>query len=94
MIDVAIPSDRTVIQTEAEKKLKCKNPSIVIQRMRNMKCFVIPVTIVATGIITKGIKQSGNSSWKSFNGSCIRNSCTMDITRNKESDSYSLELEA
>jgi hypothetical protein len=32
-IDVAIPSDKDVIQKEAEKKLKYKNLSIEIQRM-------------------------------------------------------------
>jgi hypothetical protein len=37
--DVAIPSDRNVIQKESEKKLKYKNLSIEIQRMWNMKCF-------------------------------------------------------
>jgi hypothetical protein len=48
MIDVAIPSDRNVIQKESEKKLKCKNVRIEIQRMWNMRCFVIPVIIGAT----------------------------------------------
>jgi hypothetical protein len=53
LIDVAIPSDRNVIQKESEKKLKYNNLSMEIQRMWNMKCFVIPVIIGATGIITK-----------------------------------------
>jgi hypothetical protein len=39
--DVTIPSDTNVIQTEAENKLKCKNPSTEIQEMWNMKYFVI-----------------------------------------------------
>jgi hypothetical protein len=56
LIDVAIPSDRNVIQ-ESEKKLKYKNLSIEIQRMWNMKCFVIPVIIGATGIVTTGLKK-------------------------------------
>jgi hypothetical protein len=47
LVDVAIPSDRNVIQKEAEKNLKYINLSIEIQRMWNMKCFVIPVTIGA-----------------------------------------------
>jgi hypothetical protein len=47
LFDVAIPSDKNVIQKEAEKKLKYKNLSIEIQRLRNMKCFVIPVIIGA-----------------------------------------------
>jgi ABC-type sulfate transport system permease subunit len=51
-----MPSDRNVIQ-ESEKKLKYKNLSIEIQRMWNMKCFVIPVIIAATRIVTKGLKK-------------------------------------
>jgi hypothetical protein len=62
LIDVAIPSDRNVIQKESEKKLKYKNLSIEIQRMWNMKCFVIPVIIGATGIVTRGLKNI----WKKY----------------------------
>jgi hypothetical protein len=62
LIDVAIPSDRNVIQKESEKKLKYKNFSIEIQRMWNLKCLVIPVIIGATGIVT-----SGNDTRKAFN---------------------------
>jgi hypothetical protein len=36
LVDVAIPSDRNVIQKESENKLKYKNLSIEIQRMWNM----------------------------------------------------------
>jgi hypothetical protein len=57
LIDIAIPSDRNVIQKESKKKLKHKNLSVEIQRMWNMKCFVIPVVIGATGIVTKGLKK-------------------------------------
>jgi hypothetical protein len=53
LTDVALPSDRNIIQKESEKKLKYKNLSIEIQRMWNMKCCVIPVIIGATGIVTK-----------------------------------------
>jgi hypothetical protein len=36
--------------------------------MWNMKCFVIPAIIGATGIITKGLKKiSGNNTRKTFN---------------------------
>jgi hypothetical protein len=62
LIDVAISSDRNVIQKESEKKLKYKNLSIQIQRMWNMKCFVIPVIIGTTGIVTKGLKKI----WKQY----------------------------
>jgi hypothetical protein len=57
LIDVAVPSDKNVIQKEAEKKLKYKNLSMEIQRMWNMKCFVIPVIIGATGIISKSLQK-------------------------------------
>jgi hypothetical protein len=57
LIDVAIPSDRNIIQKESEKKLKYKNLSIEIQLMWKMKCFVIPVIIGATEIVTRGLKK-------------------------------------
>jgi hypothetical protein len=56
LIDITIPSDSNVIQKESEKKLKYKNVSIETQRMWNMKCFVIPVIIEATGIVTRRLK--------------------------------------
>jgi hypothetical protein len=55
---VAIPADRNVMQKEAEKKLKYKSLCIEIQRIRNMKCMIIPVIIGATGIVTKGLKKN------------------------------------
>jgi hypothetical protein len=57
LIDVAIPSDKNVIHKEAEKKLKYKNLNIEIQRMWNMKCFVITVIIGATGIVRKSLQK-------------------------------------
>jgi hypothetical protein len=57
LIDVAIPSDTNAIQKEAEKKLKYKNLSIEIQRMWNMKCFVIPAIIGTTGIVSKSLQK-------------------------------------
>jgi hypothetical protein len=47
---------------EAEKKLKYKNLSTEIQRMWNMKRFVIPVIIGTTGIVSKGLKYI----WKQY----------------------------
>ena len=52
LIDVAIPTDRNVVQKEAEKKLKYKSLCIEIQRMWNLKCTIVPVIIGATGIVT------------------------------------------
>ena len=48
LIDVAISGDR-----RAEKMLKYKDLAIEIQRMWNVKTNVIPVTIRATGTISK-----------------------------------------
>jgi len=68
LIDVPLPSDRNEIQKEAEKKLKYKNVNTEIQRIWNMKCFVIPVTIGATGIVTIGLNEvSVNNTRKAFN---------------------------
>jgi hypothetical protein len=64
-MDLAIPSDRNVIQKESENKLKYKNLSIKIQRMWNMKCFVVPVIIGATGIVTRRLKIT----WKRYHES-------------------------
>jgi hypothetical protein len=52
--------------------------------MYNIKCFVIPVIIGATGIVTKGLKISRNNTRKAFNRFCTKNSCTKDIAHNKE----------
>jgi hypothetical protein len=45
------------MQKKSEKKLKYKNLSTEIQRMWNVKCFVIPIIIGATGIVTRGLKK-------------------------------------
>jgi hypothetical protein len=57
LIDVAILSDKNVIQKQAEKKLKYKNLSTEIQIMWNMKFFVVPVIIGATGIVSKSLQN-------------------------------------
>jgi hypothetical protein len=53
--------------------------------MWNMKCFVIPVIIGATGIVTRGLKKSGNNTRKAFNRVSTKYSCTRNVTRYKES---------
>ena len=55
LIDVAIPADRNVIKTEAEKILKYKDLRTEIQRMRNVKTKVIAVIIGATGTISESL---------------------------------------
>jgi hypothetical protein len=86
LIDVAIPSDKNVIQKEAENKLKHKNLSIEIQRMWNMKCFVISEIIGATGIVSKSLQKyletiPGQHSIDSPQKNCH----TRNITHHKES---------
>ena len=46
-----------MIKKEAEKNLKCKNLTIEIQRMWNVKTTVIPVIIGATGTISKASRK-------------------------------------
>jgi hypothetical protein len=50
-------NNNNIMQKEAEKKLMYKNLSTEIQRMWNMKCFVIPVIIGATGIVRKCLQN-------------------------------------
>jgi hypothetical protein len=57
LIDVAIPSDKDVIQKKAENKFKYKNLSIGIQKMWNVKCFVIPVITGATRIVSTSLEK-------------------------------------
>ena len=57
LIDVAISRDRNVIKKEAEKILKYKDLTIVIQRMWNVKSKVLPVIIGATGTISKSFRK-------------------------------------
>jgi hypothetical protein len=58
IIDVAIPADRNVVQSEAENRLKYKSLGAEVQRMWNLKCTIIPVTIGATGIATKSVRKN------------------------------------
>jgi hypothetical protein len=55
LIDVVIPGDRNMIKKKVEKILKCKNLTIEIQRMWNVKTGVIPLIIGATGTISKSL---------------------------------------
>jgi hypothetical protein len=57
LTDIAIPSDRNVIQKETENKLKYINLSIEFQLMWNTKCLVIPAITGATGTVNKGLKD-------------------------------------
>jgi hypothetical protein len=83
---VAIPADGTVVQTEAEKKLKYKSLCMEIQRMWNLKCTIIPVITGATGIVTRSLrKKFGNCTRKIFDRFTTQDSYTWNITHNTES---------
>ena len=57
LIEFAISGVRNVIKKEAEKILKCKDLTIEIQRMWNVKTMVTPVIIGATGSISKSFRK-------------------------------------
>jgi hypothetical protein len=57
LIDVAISGGGNVIKKEVEKFLKCKDLTIEIQRMWNVKTKVIPVIIGANGTISKSFSK-------------------------------------
>ena len=58
LIDVAIPTDRNVVQKEVEKKLKYKSLCVEIQRMWNLKCTIIPVITGDTGMIKRRLRKN------------------------------------
>ena len=81
LIDVAIPADRNVVQKEAEKKLKHKGLGIEIEGMWKLKCTIIPVTIAATGIVTRSLKNN----LQAIPGTHSTDGCTWNITHTAES---------
>jgi len=58
LIDVAITTDRSVVQREEEKKLKYKSLCIERQGMWNLECKIIPVTNGATGMVVKCLRKN------------------------------------
>jgi hypothetical protein len=54
--------------------------------MWNMKCFVIPVIIRATGTVSKNVQKiSGNNTRTTLNGFPTKNCHTRNMTHHKES---------
>ena len=81
-----IPADRNVVQKEAEKNLKYRSLCIEIQRMWNLKCTIIPITIGATGIVTRSLrKKFGSCTRKTFDRFITKDSYIWNITHNTES---------
>jgi hypothetical protein len=74
-----------VIIKEAEKKLQYKNVSVEIQRMLNMKCFVLPVIIGATEIISKSLKNIWKRYQNNINRFPTKDHHTRNITHHMES---------
>jgi hypothetical protein len=54
---VTIPTDKNVVQKEAEKKLKYKSLCIEIQQMWNLKRTIIPVIIGANAIVMRSLRK-------------------------------------
>jgi hypothetical protein len=50
-----MPAERNVVQNEVGKKLKYKSLGLEIKRVWNLKRMIMPVTIGATGIVTKSL---------------------------------------
>ena len=68
LIDVAISGDRNVIKKESERILKCKDFTIEIQRMWNVKAKIIPVITGATGTISESLQTVPEQhNWKGRN---------------------------
>jgi len=57
LIVVEISGDKNMIKNEAEMILKCKDLTIEIQRMWNVKTKVIPVIIGVTGTISNTFRK-------------------------------------
>jgi len=51
-------NNNNVVQKEAENKLKYESLCIEIWRMWNLKCMIVPVTIGATGIVTRSLRKN------------------------------------
>jgi hypothetical protein len=54
---VAIPTDRNVVQKEAENRLKYKSLCMEIKRIWDLKCTIVPIIIGATGIVTRSLRK-------------------------------------
>ena len=84
IIDIAIPSDTSINQKEAEKKLKYRDLQIEIQKMWKMKCIIIPIIIGATGTLLKNFGENikkipGNE--KRYTMSAIQKTTLLETAR-------------
>ena len=81
LIDVTIPSDRNIALKEIEKKSKCKDLELEIQRMWHLKTIVIPVAVVALGTVKKGKIGNIEKASKSANVTEIQKICMLGSAR-------------
>jgi hypothetical protein len=58
LTDLAIPTERNVVQKEAGKNLQYKSLGTEIKRMWNCKRKIVPVTTGVTGIVTKSLRKN------------------------------------
>ena len=70
LINMTIPSDRNTALKETEKKSKCKDLELEIQRMWHVKTEVVPVVVGALGTIKKGMIENIKKVSESY---CDRN---------------------
>ena len=85
LIDVAIPTDRRVVQKEAEKKLKYKSSYTEIERMWNLKCTIVPVIIGVTAIVTINLKKNLEAVPGKHTIDSLQDRYTRNIAHNTES---------
>ena len=60
LIDMGVPSDRNISAKEFEKLRKYEDLEIEIVEIRKMKTKIIPVIVVAPGIIKKETQKNAN----------------------------------
>jgi len=81
LIEVVMPADRSVVQKEAEKKLKYKCFCIELQRIWNLKC----TNWRHWNSNEKLEEKFGNCTRKTFDRFTAKDSYTWNITHNTES---------
>ena len=81
LIDMTVPCDKNVSSKEIEKKSKCKNLEIEIQRMWKMKTEVIPILIGALDIIKKGVDNNIRNVSKNLNIKSLQKACLLGNAR-------------
>jgi len=83
LIDVAIPTDRNVVQKEAEKQLKYKSLGILIQKNGEREMYEYTSNNWSHRNSNEKLKEKfGSYIRKTFNRLTTKDSCTWSITHN------------